>query len=240
MCVSRCRTQTKYSLIVVGAGGTGTYFLKEFSRFLSGKEGLPVASMTIFDGDTVEQKNLERQAFTEDDLGQNKAAVMADVLNASFGLNWQSVGEYLLKPSQLADVVGFNTVPVIIGCVDNHACRLVVEEYVSSVENCFYLDSANEFDTGEVIFSYKVGNKLISPCRSHYFPKIREKSKARNEISCEELNIVSPQHIATNMAAGNILLTEICSIFNNLPHPGMVTFDLSMYSQEYVPYKEVA
>ncbi len=240
MCTFGKRLSTRYSIIVIGAGGTGTYFLKEFSRFLSGKSDLPVASLTIFDGDTVEHKNLERQAFTEDDLGQNKAAVMAEVLNSSFDLNWEAVGEYLLKPGQLKEEVGTGTVPIIIGCVDNHACRLVVEEYVSSVENCFYLDSANEFDTGEVIFSYRVKNKQISPCRSHYFPKIREKSKARNEISCEELNNVAPQHIATNMAAGNILLTEVCALFDNLPHPGMVTFDLSMYSQEYVPYKEVA
>jgi hypothetical protein len=28
----------KYVLIIIGAGGTGTYFLKEFSRFIAGTE----------------------------------------------------------------------------------------------------------------------------------------------------------------------------------------------------------
>ena len=232
----------RYSVIVIGAGGTGTYFLKEFSRFLSGKPSgeTRVSSLTVFDGDTVEEKNLERQAFTEDDLGQNKAAVMADVLNSAFGLDWRASGEYLLNTSQLKDAVKYDTVPVIVGCVDNHSCRLVIEKYFSSVRDCFYLDSANEFTTGEVVFSYRAENRTVSPCRSHYFPKIREKAKARNEMSCEELNNVAPQHIATNMCAGNILLTEICSILKNTPHPGIVTFDTASFSQEYVPYKGVA
>lgn len=228
-------SRVNYSLLVIGAGGTGTYVLKELSRFLY-DNNRKISRMTIFDGDTVELKNLSRQAFQSEDIGQNKAAVMADILSSAFDLRWESYGEYLLDSKTLDNFLYHNTVPLIVGCVDNHACRMVLEDYFNSHENCFYLDSANEYDTGEVIFSYKVEGQVLSPCRSHYFPKIREKSKARNEISCEELNNVSPQHIATNMTAGNILLTEICSILNDKPHPGMVTFDTGMFSQEFIPY----
>ena len=76
----------RLSLIVVGAGGTGTYFLKEVSRYLAAADREKIARMLIVDGDTVERKNLSRQAFTSDDIGRNKAEVMAEVLNECFDL----------------------------------------------------------------------------------------------------------------------------------------------------------
>ena len=235
---------SNFHVIVVGSGGTGTYFLKEFCRFIAGGHQL-VSKLTIIDGDVVEAKNMERQAFAEEDIGLNKAVVMADVLSSSFDLvKVESYSEYLTKLSDLENIAGYSsyshTIPMIIGCVDNHACRLLLEEYFNNSDNCIYLDSANEFSTGEVIFAYKKDGKVISPCRSHYYPEITKSTKKVTEMSCEELNNVSPQHIATNMAAGNILLKEVCSILSGTSHPGMVVFDLDMYYQEFYPYKDNA
>ncbi len=232
---------TKITLVVVGSGGTGTYFLKEFSRFICGGDKR-LDKMYIIDGDTVEEKNLSRQSFQAEDIGQNKAAVMADVLNSAFDLSWISVGCYLTSMEQLEELVGkaeYNPV-MIVGCVDNHACRLVLEKYFRAHKNVIYYDSANEFSTGEVVFSYKAQGKVLSPCRSYYFPDIkREKHKAVTEMSCEELNSVSPQHIATNMTAGNILLRETCSFLSKKATLGFVTFDTETYYQELTLYEDV-
>ena len=227
----------KIHLIVVGSGGTGTYFLKEFSRFIAG--GIQeIGKMTIIDGDTVEEKNCSRQAFAPEDVGQNKAAVMADILNSAFELNYEAVSDYLTELSQLKRLVTDNEIPVIIGCVDNHACRLLLEQYFDMKDTICYLDSANEFSTGEVVFSYKKDGKLVSPVRSVLFPDIKSADlRKRTDMSCEELNNVAPQHIATNMEAGNILLKEMCCILKGNAHPGMVTFDLDSFYQEYVPAK---
>lgn len=231
-----------FHVIVVGSGGTGTYFLKEFSRFIQGGHRA-VSKLTIIDGDTVEEKNMERQSFAPEDVGFNKAAVMADVLSSAFELNWESYSEYLTELEQLDEIVGKGSsrTPLIVGCVDNHACRMLLEEFFSKKDNVIYLDSANEFSTGESVFAYKKNGKVVSPCRSYYYPEIAKKdNKAVTEMSCEELNNVAPQHIATNMTAGNILLKEVCSILSGTPHPGMVTFDLDMYYQEFWPYTENA
>jgi len=229
----------KFHVIVVGSGGTGTYFLKEFSRFIAGGNS-SIAKLTVIDGDTVEKKNLARQAFTEDDIGENKAVVMADVLNTAFDLKWESIGSYIVDIEQFRNIVAKSSdiVPLIVGCGDNHALRLLLEDYFNSVSNCIYLDSANEFSAGEVVFAYKIKDKVLSPCRSHYFPDIKNSDlKARTEMSCEELNSVAPQHIATNMQAGNILLQEVSSLMNEESHPGMVTFDIATYYQEFTPYQ---
>ena len=234
------KVSKKYALIVIGAGGTGTYFLKEFSRF-HGSEASPIKRFIIFDGDTVEEKNLERQAFATDDIGRNKASVMAEVLHDAFGTPWEAYGQYLTKISQLnAAIKDTKMIPLIIGCVDNHACRLLLEECFQKKEDIVYLDSANEFSTGESVFAYKAGGKVISPCRSHYFPDILGKrGKDRTEMSCEELNLVAPQHIATNMEAGNILLSEVCSLLAGKPHPGLVAFDTASFYREYTPFEGV-
>ncbi|AOZ97859.1 ThiF family adenylyltransferase [Butyrivibrio hungatei] len=232
----------KYNIAVIGSGGTGTYFLKEFSRFIAG--GNPnIGSLYIFDGDVIEDKNLARQAFTKEDVGFNKASVMADVLSSAFSLNWRAFATYLTEIDQLKNLSN-NTgsimyIPLIVGCVDNHACRMLLEDYFNANDNVIYYDSANEFSTGEVIFSYKLNGKVLSPTRSHYFPQIKNADlRSVTEMSCEELNNVAPQHIATNMCAGNILLKEITSMLSGKPNPGMVTFDTDTYYQEFVPYSD--
>ena len=97
----------KYQILVIGAGGTGTYFLKEFSRYLSGnKKALKkVHSLAVADGDLVEKKNLARQAFVKEDIGQKKAAVMASLLNDCFDLSWNAYGKYLLRTEQIDQVM---------------------------------------------------------------------------------------------------------------------------------------
>ena len=60
-----------YQLVVVGTGGTGSYYLKELGAILSSltKEERNSYALSIIDGDRVEQKNLDRQNFLKEDVG---------------------------------------------------------------------------------------------------------------------------------------------------------------------------
>lgn len=230
----------KYEIFVVGAGGTGSYFLKEFSRFIHGSKYQKMCEwLHIIDGDTVEEKNLARQCFTPEDVGRNKAAVMAEVLNDAFGLSWKSHPFYLSDVKQINEMRKSSYTAVIISCVDNHACRLILEEYFHNSRNVVYLDSANEFDTGECVYSYKEYNKVIGPVRSHYFPEIKEgDNKSRLELSCEELNNVEPQHIFTNMFAGQLLCAGIANLLEGKKTPGFTYFNALNYESAFVPYAQ--
>lgn len=234
--------KSDYVFIIVGAGGTGTYFLKEFSRFIAGTEfKKQIAAMYILDGDTVEKKNLTRQCFCEEDIGRNKAAVMAEILNEEFKLSFRSRNHYLLKKESITEMVresseyGKNNIPVVISCVDNHACRLLLEEYFQEVSNCIYFDSANEYETGEVVYSYKFDGKVIGPVRSVYFPGIKQgDTRSREKMSCEELNQVSPQHIFTNMKAANLLLSGVANLFAGVVTPGFSFFNTFKYEEDFI------
>lgn len=228
-----------YTLVVVGSGGTGTYFLKEFSRFIHGTEYLRnFRRMIIFDGDIVEGKNLARQCFQEEDIGRNKAAVMAEILNDAFDLKWESYPVFLTEMKQLNDVAPSYDTPIIISCVDNHACRLLLEDFFNKRNDCIYFDSANEFETGECVYSYKKGGNVEGPVRSYYFPDIlRGDHKKVTELSCEELNNADPQHIFTNMLAGNLLCSGMAKLMEKKHTPGVAYFNAMEPSCDFVEYK---
>jgi len=255
----------KYDIIVIGTGGTGSYFLKEFSRFVSNSYisssfedgGISLGSLTLCDGDVVEEHNLERQAFSEDDIGEKKAVALAEALHDCFGVSWNCYPEYIENPQNISELLDYQAVgkvekvneysnihvPVIIGCVDNHGCRLICEKFFKEATNCIYFDSANEFVSGEVVFSYKLNGVQVSPLRSEIFPEIKE-GDTRNvtEMSCAELNVHSPQHIATNMRAGNLLLVAMTRLLQEQKlYPGVTFFDIEQMSEEFIlkQFKEV-
>lgn len=240
----------KYDILVVGAGGTGTYFLKEFSRYISGNPAAKkfVRELMVMDGDVVEKKNLARQCFLPEDIGREKAVVMAEALNDAFDLQWSAYPQYLTTMEQLeariplalkeqgADAV----IPLVISCVDNHAARLLLEAYFDKAQNLIIFDSANEFENGEAVFAYKMKGKVLAPCRSTYFPDIREGDlRDRTEVSCEELNNVAPQHIFTNMYAGLVLCSAVADLFNGNARTGWVSFNPFQFSSELFPSFEV-
>lgn len=222
-----------YSILVIGSGGTGTYFLKEFTRYIA-TAGWDVqrkiVRMVIADGDKVEEKNLSRQCFCKDDIGRNKAATYAEALNDMMGdisdmqcsLSWESYTSYITEPDQLDNLLcnkggyeSWNHIPVIIGAVDNDACRMLCEQWFTLHENCYYFDSGNDFSSGECIYSYKKAGKVLSPLKSHYFPVMKEqKNIPVTELSCEELNNAAPQHILTNMLAAIQLLGGIMMLLD--------------------------
>ena len=198
-----------------------------------------ITCIHLYDGDTVERKNLSRQCFIEDDIGRNKAVVMQEVLSAAYPkLSIFAHPEYVLAKEQILSQLKSREVPVIISCVDNHACRLLLEQIFEEAEDCCLFDSGNEFSTGEAVFAYKKEGKVIGPVRSHYFPEIKEGDLRRvDEISCEELNNVAPQHIYTNMVAGWHLCAAVANLIDDVYTPGMTIFNSLNYSSTFVPYK---
>ena len=259
----------RYHIFVLGAGGTGSFFLKEFSRYaasLSSEQKRHIGKMVIVDGDSVEEKNLSRQAFQSEDVGRNKAVVLAEALNEVFGTSWLPYERYISNKTDLAEIMldipkwspyangtyiaseKLIDVALIIGCVDNHACRKVVETIfncspknnVYYTSNMFYYDSANEVVSGQCVFAHKFNGKMVSPCRSVYFPEIfKGELKNRSDMSCTELNSVKPQHIFTNMAAGLQLLEGVSRLFENeKPLLGFSSFIANELHNEFISWEE--
>lgn len=229
-----------FHVIVIGAGGTGGFFIKEFGRFMASfKSNRKGIVLTIIDGDKVETKNLDRQSFQKFDVDTFKANSLCMALKECFGLkNVYSYPIYIDDEKQLAKIVaetekdvesdypykniqgtpvkGRKWARILVGAVDNHRARQVMHKYFAKEKNIFYYDSANEYEGGEVVFSGKVNGSVLAPPRAHYFPGImKSRAKRASEISCGEINKQSPQHIVTNMMAGNLLLSKTIQLITD-------------------------
>lgn len=213
----------KKLILIFGVGGTGGNFAKEFCRYVSclPDEDRKHIKICLIDGDIVEAKNLARQPFVATDVNQSKAEVLADAIAENFDLDVMYYNKYITFVDQIQEIVAsmraqdtftYNSIymPMLIGCVDNHRARQCMHEYFNMVQNIIYIDSANEYENGEVVSAAKIDGKIISQPRGFYFPEVlTDTSPSKVEESCEQMNISSPQHIATNIMAGQIILSEV-------------------------------
>lgn len=221
----------KYIVMIMGVGGTGGNFAKEFCRYVSclpteKKENIEIV---FVDGDIVEPKNLARQPFIEEHVNCSKASALADAVADNFNLSVMVVDKYITTVSELEVIVDTivpsdnycskeSYLPIIVGCVDNHRCRQVMHEYFysSKNKNCLYIDSANEFSSGEIVTAAKIKGEILNQPRGFYFPEVLEdKSPNKVEESCGAINESNPQHIITNIMAANLLLSEVVKFFEN-------------------------
>lgn len=142
------------TVIVIGAGGTGSQVITSLGRMNYalkelGHMGLQVK---IYDADIVTSANCGRQLFAPQEVGINKAIVLATKLNMFFGTSWEAVSENFSEETEGANIV--------ISCVDTVQSRLAIKEnllsdkfhYVSDMNRTFYwMDFGNMFDRGQVV-----------------------------------------------------------------------------------------
>jgi len=215
----------KFNIIIIGCGGTGGNFVKELGRYLYSVSLRKQCRVLLVDGDLVEEDNISRQPFIQADIGRKKAEVMSEILQEAFGIHCAYYPEYIGNVLELHRFEKEDMVTVLVGCVDNHACRKVLHEYFQKATTCYYLDAANEYSVGEVVVGVRISNVEMYPDRAHYYPEILEQeSVPRSEESCLQLNISQPQHLLTNLLAANILLKCIVEILSDIEWEGGIYF----------------
>ena len=93
-------------VLIIGAGGIGSYLIPILNR-------LGVYSITAFDPDKVEQKNLRYQNFGADDLGEHKVYCFS----SDMGGMYEAQPYVVLTQKQLQ---GYD---LVVCCADNLAVR---------------------------------------------------------------------------------------------------------------------
>ncbi len=220
------------SIVLVGCGGTGGYLVPKLARLLMTLKQFKRETnffLTVVDPDTVEEANLYRQNFVRNDLGKNKAHVMAQRYSLHFGINIGSVPERIESPEKLRELFlslrddrySYSQQScILIGCVDNNSARRVMHDLFKNWNglgyrhNLYYIDAGNGRYSGQVVTGYREVNKLILPPVGEIFPDaiIEDDEPPR---SCIQNALEAPQNIGANDLAAtmvfsvlNILLTE--------------------------------
>ena len=154
---------TRYKFYVIGVGGTGSLLARDLPKLLLGTSH----KMILVDGDTVESKNIERQGYQAQDVGDNKALALSRKINSLYPIECEFDDKFCTYESLFAliqDDKGY--VPVIIGCVDNDATRMILEKVFKKLDDVIYIDSANSEYEGNIYITTKKNGIQQSNLRS--------------------------------------------------------------------------
>lgn len=181
---------------IIGCGGVGSWLTPALCALLHTNVKGSENEITLVDGDTLEEKNLDRQLFTEADIGKNKAEALGERYRCVPHPAWFSDGVFEFEPSDW-----------IIVCVDNHAARLAALIECDSYR-CRAMFAANETHSAEAfIYDPKWKGAPLDP-RVYYPDILTDKSgdpRAR-AIGCTgEAQIQNPQLVTSNMLAASLL-----------------------------------
>mgnify|MGYP005769834237 CR=1 FL=1 len=194
-------------IVLLGAGGTGGYVIPHLYRIAFASKR--PCRVIIADGDIVEHKNLIRQNFAECDIGENKAAVMAERYAEVFGIETEYIPEYIEDEQRLYDLLNVRggygqpkSIGILIGAVDNNRSRVMCSNVFSRLDDIIYIDSGNGEFSGQVVCGVKMGGKVLSKPITRVYPDIlTDIEKFPSELSCAERSVSAPQTIAANLFA---------------------------------------
>jgi PRTRC genetic system ThiF family protein len=220
----------RVALTLVGCGGTGSHIASGLASIALAlqEQGVGV-DMLFIDPDRVEPKNVGRQLFTSGDVGQAKAEVLAERLNAAYGLR---IGAAVRRIDSLdIESSAQNTnyrdgiLFVVVGAVDNAAARAVMASAVKrSGGRLWWLDCGNENHSGQVCIGNTAEKRAMRgsvalgmvdrlPAPSVVYPDlvssphpsspVRKKRRQGRGESCAELTAAGEQSLMINrMMAG--------------------------------------
>lgn len=212
-----------YAIYLIGTGATGSQLLPFLTQLLNNlKEKI---SLTLIDGDIIENKNLKNQKFLKQDIGNFKSSVLCERYQRVYpNLDISYFDTYLKDYSNLLNKFEYcyDYCPIIIGTVDNNSTRKILNDvFEKHYKNIIYIDSGNGTlnRSGQIVVGYKEKGKEILFPVAKAFPEILEDTEDINKVlSCSYSSGEHPQNIATNIMAASTLFNILTNIlmFNKI------------------------
>lgn len=258
--------QPRTNIVVVGAGGTGGYVVQYLCRLLYalGQTSKQPVTLTIVDGDVVEDANLLRQHFLPRDVGRPKAAVLAERFGAIYQLPIRAVPHYLTavrdvdallqSPRQAAVSTELggpyypsHPLDLVIGCVDNHATRQILDQMFHHFAHLVYIDAGNdgvylsddpaEAETvrasgygGHVVVGVKSHGQIQLPPVGTVYPDIlTDTTSVLPGQACGQQAVSQPQRMITNVWAAMTVMSAVNSILAD----GVVPWHVANFNAQY-------
>ncbi len=213
----RLLSQPSIKAILIGVGGTGSALAPNLAKLF---DVLSVRlnkefSLTLMDGDRVEQKNVIRQNFMPQDVGLNKAYAVARRITPTVQrTKIESVQDYLTKEY----LIKLQTYNVIISCVDSTETRKLLS-YLKNPHQLI-VDCGNDRESGQVVAGNAgVGKEEckslptdILPSPYKLFPELTRKKRKRRKLSCADRIDVGEQELYANVMTATLALILIQQI----------------------------
>jgi len=104
------------SIIIIGAGGVGSWLLPALVKLHKTE---PEVLIEIWDGDILEEGNMDRQLFDPESIGRNKASALAKRYKEEVDCKLVAKQRYYTTGESAFD----NPNTWLFGCADNHPAR---------------------------------------------------------------------------------------------------------------------
>jgi molybdopterin/thiamine biosynthesis adenylyltransferase len=223
------------NVIVIGAGGTGSFLIPALGRYLFSKDFL--GKLTLIDGDSYSTSNINRQNFHLSAIGMNKAEYQAAVLNKylpAFADHVFFVDDYLSK-EEIQELCVEKT--VIFNCADNNAIRKYADDAIAQLNDGIHICCGNELLTGQVHVFIRHEGQNVTKSVMEMTPEFNTHNDDRSEMSCQELEALPSggQIIIANMMSATLALSKFVQIFEDdcfyqqykCPPAGITWFDIA-------------
>lgn len=220
-------------VIVYGAGGTGGWLIPRAAQLLRSitKSENPLGwlvnpTMWVVDGDEVEPKNLLRQNFIGQDVGRNKALVMAERYSRAYGVNINACQNFIGRDGRVEDdhpqsrsaLSSFLSAPVRrelihVLCVDSPVARRNVLRFIRRNFKCssqFIIDPGNEATFGQVRFFHPVA-PLPPVCGDveHTLAQIQELAFRPERVTLPYIPLDGQHYLNLSAGAGEVSCADL-------------------------------
>jgi PRTRC genetic system ThiF family protein len=206
---------TEIEFWLIGCGGTGSWLapsIVRLGRVLDGK-GKKV-KLYFVDPDYVEEANVLRQCFCDAEIGLNKAKTLA----LRYAIAWKMEVGAIAQPFSSDWVTpGYNTLALVVGCVDNAKARQSITQVLENnshqlAPRTWYLDCGNSRRSGQVLIGSHLSTKpddyqfntlgcfrLPAPTVQQPDLLIPQPEEMENHtLSCEQLALLNSQSLSIN------------------------------------------
>lgn len=215
------------NIVIIGCGGVTSWMIAPLVKLLNGSEDRQ-PNIVLVDGDTIEDRNLERQWFDSKMIGQFKSAALYEValVDEYYGHS-QAIESYYTDGTTLP-VEGLS---LFLGCADNHAARRAILNAVDRGAG-WAIIAGNEYTEAEAYY-YEQGMKDTPLDPRVYYPAILTDNTGdpTRPAGCTgHAAIASPQLVLANFSAANHLLWLLYHHFVERPAT-------TGYDRQYMPIK---
>lgn len=211
----------RISITLIGCGGTGSLLLPRLARldYALRKLGHNGLYVSVVDGDFVEEKNILRQNFVEEDLGMNKAVSLISKINMAFDLDWNAYDKFIEKK----DAINGN---ILISCVDNVITRELIRDglrrnknYNDTLKNLLWFDCGNKKDSGQVIMSNNSNNDDSDIQLKNIFDIYGDLTESDTEEiqgkGCSDIDSLKEQDLTINDEMAHICWNMLWTLFKD-------------------------
>lgn len=210
----------KTHLFLIGCGGSGSWLAPHIVRIAKLLAKLQEeVSLTFWDYDTVEAKNIFRQNFCSAETGLNKAAALAHRYGLAWGVPIQAMeepfsGKHNVLSKSLEHFYRWDRNVVFVTCVDRNAARQEVAKVCRNYPT-WWIDTGNLKTSGQVAVGRELFEKepfplhlpsvtTWTPAPSLQFPHVMKSEQQEvqpvdyTNLSCAELALVDEQGLSIN------------------------------------------